>query len=148
VFRRRGTVNAKRASAVSGGDGRARAARRKESTMPRRLPVLAAAATLACAAGFAALPAHAAIHLERLVLPPGGFAVSAGQPWGGYVVAAPVVRPVVTPWAPVVTPAPVVVPRPVYVVRPVVRPVRWRHARPVVVVPPAFVPAPVVVRPW
>ena len=118
--------------------------------MPRRLPVLAAAATLACAAGFAALPAHADRVAWSVTIGGPGFAVSAGQPWSGYV-AAPVVRPVVTPWAPIVAPAPVVLAPPVFVgppVVPVVRPVRWRHARPVVVVPPAFVPAPVVVRPW
>ena len=119
--------------------------------MPRRLPVLAAAATLACAAGFAALPAHADRVAWNVTIGGPGFAVSAGQPWGGYVVAAPVVRPVATPWAPIVAPAPVVVPRPVWVVPPVVpvaRPVRWRHARTFVVVPRPFVPAPVMVRPW
>jgi len=117
--------------------------------MPRRLPVFGAAA-LACAAALATLPAHADRVAWNVTIGGPGFALSAGQPWGGYV-AAPVVRPVVAPWAPLVVPAPVLVPRPVFVAPPVVpvaRPVRWRHARPVVVVPPAFVAAPVVVRPW
>jgi hypothetical protein len=66
--------------------------------------------------------------------------VSAGQPWGGFG-PAPVVHPVVRPWPRFVAPAPAVV------AAPVVRPVRWRHARPVVVAAPVFVRAPVVLRP-
>ncbi len=125
--------------------------------MSRRLPVLAGVAALACAAAFASLPARADRVAWSVTIGGPGFAVSAGQPWGGFV-AAPAVRPVVAPWAPVagpwtpvVAPAPVVLAPPMLVaapVVPVVRPVRWRHARPVIVVPPAFVPAPVVVRPW
>ncbi len=117
--------------------------------MSPRLPALACTAALACAGAFASLPAHADRVAWNVTIGGPGFAVSAGQPWGGWG-AGPVVRPIVAPWAPIVAPAPVFVPGPAYFappVVPVVRPVRWRHARPVVVGAPVFVRAPVMLRP-
>ncbi len=114
--------------------------------MSTRLPALACTAALACAGTFAPLPVHADRIAWNVTIGGPGFAVSAGQPWGGWV-AGPVVRPVVAPWATVVAPAPVFVPGPAFYapppVAPVVRPVRWRHARPVVVGAPVFAPTPV-----
>ena len=89
--------------------------------MSPRLPALACTAALACAGAFASLPVHADRVAWNVTIGGPGFAVSAGQPWGGF------------------GPGPVV--------HPVVRPVRWRHARPVVVTAPVFVRAPVVLRP-
>jgi hypothetical protein len=124
----------------------------KEPRMSRRLPALACTAALACAGAFASLPVHADRVAWNVTIGGPGFAVSAGQPWGGRG-AGPVVRPVVAPWAPVVAPVPVFMPGPAVV--PFVRPVRWRHGRPVVVAAHVFVPAPafrrapmVVVRPF
>jgi hypothetical protein len=116
--------------------------------MYRRLPSLACTAALAFAGAFASLPAHADRVAWNVTIGGPGFAVSAGQPWGGFG-PAPFVHPVVRPWPRFVAPAPVVV------AAPTVRPVRWRHARPVIVAAPVFVPGPafrparvVVVRPF
>jgi len=112
--------------------------------MSHRLPSLACTATLAFAGAFASLPAHADRVAWNVTIGGPGFAVSAGQPWGGWG-AGPVVRPFVAPWAPIVAPAPVFMPRPTAFgppVAPVVRKVRWRHGRPVVVSAPMFVPGP------
>ncbi len=108
--------------------------------MSRRLPALACTAALAFAGAFASMPAHADRVAWNVTIGGPGFAVSAGQPWGGFG-PAPVAHPVVRPWPRFVAPAPVVV------AAPVVRPVRWRHARPVVVAAPVVVRAPVVLRP-
>ncbi len=109
--------------------------------MSLRLPALACTAALAFAGAFASLPAHADRVAWNVTIGGPGFAVSAGQPWGGWG-AGHIVRPAVAPWGPFVAPAPFVAPR----VVPVVRPVRWRHARPVVVAAPLFVPAPAYLR--
>lgn len=113
--------------------------------MSRRIPALACAAAIACTGTFASLPAHADRVAWNLTIGGPGFAVSAGQPWGGWGSGA-VVHPVVAPWAPLVAPGPAFMPAPpVFAPRvvPVARPVRWRHARPVVVAAPVFVPTPV-----
>ena len=118
--------------------------------MSPRLPALACTAALACAGAFASFPVHADRVAWNVTIGGLGFAASAGQPWGSWG-AGPGVRPVAAPWAPVVAPAPMFVPGPVFVaprIVPVVRPVRWRHVRPAVIVPPVFVPPRVVVRPW
>lgn len=113
--------------------------------MRRRFSAYACAAAVACAGMLVPLHAHADRVAWNVTIGGPGFAVSAGQPWGGWG-AVPAFAPVVAPWAPVVAPAPVLVAPPRVVVRPVapiVRPIRGRHVRPVVVAAPAFVPAPV-----
>ena len=106
--------------------------------MSRRLPSLACTAALAFAGAFASLPAHADRVAWNVTIGGPGFALSPGQPWSGFG-PVPVAHPVVRPWPHFVAP--------VFVAAPVVRPARWRHARPVVVAAPVVVRAPVVLRP-
>ena len=76
--------------------------------MSRPLPALACTAALAFAGAFASMPAHADRVAWNVTIGGPGFAVSAGQPWGGFG-PVPVVRPVVRPWPRFVAPVPVVV---------------------------------------
>jgi hypothetical protein len=86
----------------------------------RRLTTLACTAAVACAGAFAALPAQAGNVGWSVSIGAPGFAIAAGEPWGGWGYRpyrygyAPYYRP----WVSTYVPAPVVYVPPVHIYRP------------------------------